>query len=113
MAYREPVPGLGEITSLERQITIDANRRMVVSYDKAAASGIEGLVFDGTVEYTVATQAGTMSFTLVRNDGTLSAGGTETPLTPGVSDVQYTCQGDTFTEKQGGFSTTLERVPAG
>ncbi|NLJ53917.1 MAG: hypothetical protein GX344_07280 [Intrasporangiaceae bacterium] len=54
-----------------------------------------------------------MSFDLVRNEGTLSIGPIVTTLTPGVSDVAYTCDGDTFTQSKSNFHTVYARVSAG
>lgn len=108
--YWEHHAPIGEITSLERTVEIDADGRMLITYDEALAEGGQGLVFDGEVEYDIATEGDTMTFELVRNDGTLSVGPMVTPLNPGVSDVTYTCEGDTFTQEKSNFRSTYARV---
>lgn len=108
--YSEFHPGIGEITSLERIVEITPAGRMLITYDEALAGGGQGLVFDGEVEYDIATEGETMSFELLRNEGTLSVGPIVTPLNPGVSDVTYTCEGDTFTQSTSTFNSVYARV---
>jgi len=111
--YREYHAAIGEITSLDRTVTIETDGRMTIRYDEALAGGGQGLTFDGEVEYLTSTSEGVQSFELIRNDATLAVSGIVTPLNPGVSDVEYTCSGDTFTQETATYSSTMERVDAG
>lgn len=101
--------GLQTITELDRTLTFESDRTLLITYDETEAVGID-TVFDGEVEYRAATEDGTMSFELVRNDATMETGGQTRSLTPGTSSVGYTCSGDSFTQTSPGYRAVYEKT---
>lgn len=97
--HEEQVPLAGTLTDLERTMTFGDDGRLTIVYDDARPKGAgSGMVFDGTVVYDVETHDGKMSFDLVENGLEVALMGSPIPASPGTQPVDYTCQGDTFTE---------------
>lgn len=108
------------ISDVRRTLEITPDGTETVTYDgtparlELEAAGGEA-VFEGTVTYDVSTSGGTMSFTLGEVDGSLTvrlADGQESEqeLQPGSGPVQYTCEGDTFTQTATGYRSVMERI---
>ncbi len=111
--------GQFSITGVERTVEITPDGTETVTYDGTPAQlsveAAEGeAIMKGTVTYAVSTSGGTMSFQLKDVDGTLTirAAGkdSEQELKPGSGPVQYTCDGDSFTQTATGYRSVMERV---
>ncbi len=73
------------------------------------------IVVAGTVQVTISTNAGTMSFHDIKASGTVTAKVdgttvTSTPLTLTDDPVQYTCSGNTATEHTSQYNVSLARL---
>jgi hypothetical protein len=97
--HEEQVPLAGTLTDLERTMTFGDDGRLTIVYENSRPKGAgAGMVFDGTVVYEVETRDGEMTFDLVENSLEVTLMGSPIPATPGSQPVDYTCEGDTFTE---------------
>ena len=97
--HEEQIPLAGTLTDLERTMTFAKDGRLTIVYEDSRPKGAgSGMVFDGTVVYDVGTSEGRMTFDLVEDDLDVTMMGSPIPSTPGTQPVDYTCEGDTFTE---------------
>ena len=88
-----------------------ADGRLTITYDDARPKGAgSGMVFDGTVVYEITTSDGRMSFDLIEDDLDVTASGMPVAAGPGTSAVDYTCEGDTFTESGNGMDAEYRRA---
>ena len=111
--------GEAQLSGLERTMVFTADGTQTVTYDgESATITSQGTdvpaVFDGEVVYRTSTSGGTMSFSLVSAEGSVTVDPEGTAkveeLKPGTGDVSYTCDDTTLRQEADGYLSVYERT---
>lgn len=111
--------GEAQLSGLERTMVFTADGTQTITYDgEQATITAQGTdvpaVFDGEVVYRTSTSGGTMSFSLVSAQGSVTVDPDGTAkveeLEPGTGDVSYTCDDTTLWQEADGYLSVYERT---